>query len=271
MKRFIVFFLCAACLLLAACQAGLPIEPEPEVTPAPTERPPAPEYSLCLFLDDGHTRLLPLTPEANEALRDLIDSAELCLDSAEGSADYCFLNDTATLYLDSAKGLLTAVVEEDAQGTAYRRQDCYRLTGKLDTALLPEWEEPQEHDEIVTLQDLIDQADKTLLDEEGEILEATPYEGSVPTSSGNRCSAARGEDGDILLRARKLNLTGEYEVMTVQEVKWVDGVLVVSVAVLSEEGSAVSVSPTGEVKQVWFMEAGSFMDILTLPEQETQE
>lgn len=271
MKRFIAFFLCAACLLLAACQTALPIEPEPEVTPAPTERPPAPEYSLCLFLDDGHTRLLPLTPEANEALRDLLDSAELCLDSAEGSADYCFLNDTTTLYLDSAKGLLTAVIEEDAQGTVYRRQNCYRLKGTLDTALLPEWEEPQEHDEIVTLQDLIDQADPALLEEEGEVLETAAYEGSVPASAGNRCSAARAENGAVILRARKLNLTGDYEVMTVQEVKQVQDVLIVSVAVLSDEGSAVTVVPTGDVNQVWFMESGLFMDILTLPEEEAQE
>jgi hypothetical protein len=51
--------------------------------------------------------------------------------------------------------------------------------------------------------------------------------------------------------------------MTIQEARLVGETLIVSAAVLSEEGSAVSVELLSEVRQIWFMETGAFMDILT--------
>ena len=264
MKKYLIILLCLACLVFSACGA-LPQEtkatPEPEAT---EERPPAPEFSLCLYLDDGNTRRLPLTTEANEALRDLIETAEPCLDNAEGSADLIFVNDETTIFLNSAKALLTVVSSETEQGVTYKKQSNYHLTAALDPKLLPEWEEPQEKKkDIVTLQDLIAAADTSLLDEEGVLLETVSYEGSFPAAAANRCAAVLNGDGTLILRARKLDLTGAYETMTIQEARLVGETLIVSAAVLSEEGSAVSVELPSEVRQIWFMETGAFMDILT--------
>jgi len=264
MKRYVSLILCILCLGLTACQV-LPVEPEAVSTPEPTERPAAPEYSLCLILEDGNTRRLPLTPEANERLRDLIETADPSVDSAEGSADLCFVNDASTIYLNSEAGLLTLVESVTEQGVQYSRQSSYALTQALDPSILPEWDEPYEEvTAMVTLQDLIDAADPAILEAEGVILETLAYEGNVPQGAGNRCTAARGEDGTIILQAKKLNLKGEYEIMTVQEVKQVDDTLVVSVAVVSDAGTPVTVTPSDEILHVWFVESGAFMDILDL-------